>query len=466
MRAARAINLLNAAGLSGTAIEMRLQLALAGTMMFTEGPVLAALDALQTALRIANRIGDSDHRLRCLRMIGTYELLGGNPDGGCRSLESFLSTAREEDPSAVPAGENHLAAAFLTLGRFDDALRLLGQVAEGKLQTYDNSDTRFARFLYDRSVDEGNILSHLQWLTGFPDTALRIERATVKLAQGMGHELSLSNALAFASLTLHFCGRYDECSRRAAMLDELIVRHGIVNWRPVATFYRGALACAEDETAIDGITILQSAVADCHAIRHLVRLPYYLSVLAEALAKRGRLTEAKSTIQDAIHRAATQKERWCEPEIIRVQAAIRVFEGRLDEAESLLLRAVLVAQEIRALSWQLRAANDLAKIWRAQSRFNDADAMLRPIYRQFTEGFATRDLETAGARQRFRFGRYHRHGLALRNPLGAVRGRTEEPLDHHEAQPADEALAEDAAIDVQAHLQRAIRDDQRQQQPR
>jgi predicted ATPase len=53
------------------------------------------------------------------------------------------------------------------------------------------------------------------------------------------------------------------------------------------------------------------------------------------------------------------------------------------------------ALDIGALSWRLRAANDLTKLWRIRSRTDDARSMLLPIYNEFSEGFATRDLMVA-----------------------------------------------------------------------
>jgi predicted ATPase len=54
-----------------------------------------------------------------------------------------------------------------------------------------------------------------------------------------------------------------------------------------------------------------------------------------------------------------------------------------------------VAQRIGARSWRLRAASDLAALWRARSRTDTARALLLPIFNEFTEGFATRDLVVA-----------------------------------------------------------------------
>jgi len=66
-----------------------------------------------------------------------------------------------------------------------------------------------------------------------------------------------------------------------------------------------------------------------------------------------------------------------------------------NDAEAALVESMALAREIGALSWRLRAANDLAKLWLVGSRADDARKMLRPIYNEFTEGFATRDLMVA-----------------------------------------------------------------------
>ena len=50
-----------------------------------------------------------------------------------------------------------------------------------------------------------------------------------------------------------------------------------------------------------------------------------------------------------------------------------------------------------ALSWELRAATSLARLFRDHDRPAEAEALLRPIYDRFTEGFDTADLKRAKA---------------------------------------------------------------------
>ncbi|QSY98531.1 winged helix-turn-helix domain-containing protein (plasmid) [Rhizobium bangladeshense] len=393
VRVSRALEELDAAGLVGTAAEMQLQVSFAGTTMFTRGAIHVAMDAMRRALEIAVRIGDIDHQLRCLRMIGTYQLFSGEHDAGIETLETFISIATAADPSALPAGETHLAVADLLIGRLEGARQRIERFYGNYLK--DSNDPRFARFLYDGNVDVGIILSHIQWLTGLPDTAARTTEVTIALARKTGHELSLSNALAWASLTFLMSRRYQECDRFAAMLDDQIVRHGIVIWRPVATFCRGAVACAQGDMAGEVLGVLEQAVEEFRAIRHLARFPFYLGGFADALAKYGRLTDAATAIQEAIDCAHEQNEQWCVPELLRIQASILSAEARRDEAEALLIESMALAEKIGALSWRLRSACDLASLWQIRLRAHDARKMLQPVYNEFTEGLETHDLALA-----------------------------------------------------------------------
>jgi predicted ATPase len=179
-------------------------------------------------------------------------------------------------------------------------------------------------------------------------------------------------------------------------LDELVERHGIVMWRPLATFCRGALASVHQDGSSDQFDELERAIAEFRTIGYVGRiLPYYIGALAEAYLRHGHLEKAEDTIREGLECATTQHERWTLPELLRIQASIAVVRGQLDDAETLLAKAIAIAEEIGALSWQLRASNDLARLWQAQSRTADASRVLQPVYDAFTEGFETRDLVIA-----------------------------------------------------------------------
>jgi predicted ATPase len=174
------------------------------------------------------------------------------------------------------------------------------------------------------------------------------------------------------------------------MLDELVERHGIVTWRPIATFCRGAVAARRD-SAGNGIAAMRQAIDECRQIGHMSRLPFYIAVLAEALGRRARFQEAEAAIHEAEALALDQNDQWCLPEIRRIHAGLLSAQGRHDDAEVLLRRALDLSAAIGALSWELRAACDLARLWRARSRGAEALRLLRRVLDRFSEGWGTRD---------------------------------------------------------------------------
>ena len=56
-----------------------------------------------------------------------------------------------------------------------------------------------------------------------------------------------------------------------------------------------------------------------------------------------------------------------------------------------------VARQQSAKFWELRAALDLARVWRDQDKRTEARELLVPIYSWFTEGFDTPVLQDAKA---------------------------------------------------------------------
>ena len=57
----------------------------------------------------------------------------------------------------------------------------------------------------------------------------------------------------------------------------------------------------------------------------------------------------------------------------------------------------MAGRQKEAKTLELRAATDLARLWRAQGRNSEADDHLEPIYNWFTEGFDAPDLKDAKA---------------------------------------------------------------------
>ena len=96
----------------------------------------------------------------------------------------------------------------------------------------------------------------------------------------------------------------------------------------------------------------------------------------------------------------TTKEKWCEAEVKshgRAKSRCMSPEPDAAKAEAYFERALAVARQQQAKSWELRAAMSLARLWRDQGKVQQARELLAPVYGWFTEGFDTRDLKEAKA---------------------------------------------------------------------
>jgi predicted ATPase len=91
------------------------------------------------------------------------------------------------------------------------------------------------------------------------------------------------------------------------------------------------------------------------------------------------------------------KEKWCEADIHRTAGEIALISPARDaaKAENYFERALAVARQQQAKSWELRAATSLARLWRDEGKQQQARDLLAPIYGWFTEGFDTLDLKQA-----------------------------------------------------------------------
>jgi predicted ATPase len=66
-------------------------------------------------------------------------------------------------------------------------------------------------------------------------------------------------------------------------------------------------------------------------------------------------------------------------------------------AEDSYQRALAMARRQSAKFWELRAALDLARLWRDQGKLAEARDLLSPIYGWFTEGLDTPVLQESKA---------------------------------------------------------------------
>jgi predicted ATPase len=130
-----------------------------------------------------------------------------------------------------------------------------------------------------------------------------------------------------------------------------------------------------------------------------VCLPEIKAAHAEVLLAFGRLDEASRLLGQAIDQVAQtgREERSGLSEILRIKACALELAGDVAGADRTFQRALDVAREQDARSWELRIAASYAKSLRKRNRAGEGRRLLQPVYDWFTEGHDTRDLREAAA---------------------------------------------------------------------
>ena len=185
---------------------------------------------------------------------------------------------------------------------------------------------------------------------------------------------------------------------RAKTIVALADEKGTWFWKAEGIMHKGWLFALTGKAA-DAVQKITSGLSAWRSSGAGVWIPLYQSCVARAHAELGQFADAWRCIGEAITLVETTKERWHEAEVHRLAGEIALMAPDPDaaKAEKYFERALIVARQQQAKSWELRAAMSLARLWRDQGKPQQARELLAPVYGWFTEGFDTRDLKEAKA---------------------------------------------------------------------
>ena len=376
--------------------EMQLAAALGSVLVYTNvGP--AARAAWTEALQIAEKIGDADYTLRSLWGHWVDSLNNGEFQDAVAVARRFhdTATALVDAPDAL-MGDRMIGITLHFLGDQVEARRHIDRMLSNYVTPIHAA--HIVRFQFDQRVTARAFQARCLWLLGFSDQALRIIESTVEEARAIGHVLTFCNVLGQGACPVAlWSGDLTAVDRYLDLLLEQSASHTLALWHAWGLCFRGIVLIRRGEVKA-GLRALRSVLAEVPEIRSLPRYLGLLGELAAAMGRAGEVGQALQTIEGAIGRSESRHERWCLPELLRIKGELILQEqapNAASGASSYFHKALELAMEQSALSWQLRAARSLAELRRDQRNRDGARNLLRPIYAQFTEGFATRDLTDA-----------------------------------------------------------------------
>ena len=317
-------------------------------------------------------------------------------------------TMRELAVQFLALAEKRAATVPLMVGHrlMGNSLLFTGDIAESRthydqaIALYDPAEHRTlaTRFGQDVGVAVLSFRSLALWVLGYPDAALADADRAVADAREIGHAATLMYALFHVSFTHMYCGNHATAN---ALVDELIAltdEKRASFWKAGGMVRQGRLFALTGKHS-DAIQMISSGIAAWRSTGATVWMPLFLSFMASTYAELDQFDSGRRCIGEAMTVVKTTKERWCKAEVNRTagEIALKSPEPEVAKAEAYFQRALAVAREQQAKSWELRAAMSVARLWRDQGKVQQARELLAPVYGWFTEGFDTRDLKKAKA---------------------------------------------------------------------
>jgi predicted ATPase len=323
--------------------------------------------------------------------------VAGNGSVICELASQFLALAKRQG-AIVPLmiGHRMVGTSLLHTGdliqaraHLDRAIALYDPAAHRPLAT---------RFGQDVLVITLLRRSMALWTLGYPDAAVADTDHALSDAREIGHAATLLVAFIAPIWTYPNCGNYAAANGPINELVALAEEKDASYWKVFGMLAQASLL-APTGKAVEAVPMLTSGLTALRSMGATLHLPWYLLSLTRAYGDLGLFDSAWRCVGEAMTTVETTKERWLEAEVYRTGGEIALKSPEQDsaKAETYFERALSLARQQQAKSWELRASMSLARLWRDQGKVRQERELLAPVYGWFTEGFDTRDLKDAKA---------------------------------------------------------------------
>jgi class 3 adenylate cyclase/predicted ATPase len=307
----------------------------------------------------------------------------------------FLALA-ERQGATVPLllGHGMVGSSLLHTGspaqgrrHLDHAIALYDPAVHRPLAVLFGCDLRVINLVY-RSL--------ASWFLGYPEAALADTNHALKEARDAGQAGTAFIALNYAILVHFLRGNYATTEALADELFTLADKQDAVAWKQSGLLYRGWIFAVTGKVS-EAIELITPGLAAFRSTGSTYLTGSGLSLLAKSYADLGQIEEARRSIDEAKSLIEGNGETWFEADLHLIAGEIALKSPQPDaaKAEGCFERALVVARQQQAKSWELRAAMSMSRLWRDQGKPRQARELLAPIYGWFTEGFDTSDLKEA-----------------------------------------------------------------------
>jgi class 3 adenylate cyclase/predicted ATPase len=375
--------------------ELPLQLALGSALFATKGFAASEAErAFARARHLCEQMGDPPELFFVLHGLWAVHFLRVELRRAYEIAEQLLRKARSaNDPTLLMYAHYDMGASLHQMGEFRSASEHL----EASNARYDSGRVLdFRSNGLDAGVCSLSYTSHNLWFLGYSDQSLQRCKDAVTLARALSHPDSLNFAEGFVGPVRLFRREALEAQGAAEDVIALSTEHGFALWTTFASIHRG-IAMIELGHVQEGIARVQEGLTTLRATGTELGRPFFLGMLSKAFAETGRFDDGINALREALVAADEHVDRCWEAETYRLKGELLLKQrnSSVVEARQCFERAIEIARNQSAKSFELRATTSLARLLDKQGNRDEARTMLAEIYNWFTEGFDTADLRDA-----------------------------------------------------------------------
>ena len=300
---------------------------------------------LERSVTLAESLGRNDSLLTALVALWTTRFVRGRNADGDQIANRALALAGAGTEASGPAHFAVGGAAF-SLGRLVEAVHHLEPAATLASGQSLSTGTR-------PDVLATSWASHVHWLLGHDEAALASSRRSIDLARAIGNPYHVVVALAYDSMLQQL--RRDLPALQASLpeLRGLCERYGFAYYQEW-----GLILDGWSRPEGSGLGLARQGIENLRSSGSMARMPYWLSLLADLMARSGQDGAARATLDAALTTGRANDDLWWLPEVMRMRAA---YDDDDAAATARLHSAAQLAAAHGSLALAQRCEQDLSR---------------------------------------------------------------------------------------------------------
>jgi predicted ATPase/DNA-binding winged helix-turn-helix (wHTH) protein len=377
---------------TGAHDEMVLRAALGTSLTWVRGPVAETRAAWSRALDLARELGDTEIELQARYGLWLFSLRTGHySEALCFATEMMTLATEAKDDEAFATAQRLVGVSRSSSGYHTEGRALI----ESALIWFEqNRPQSIFRFGHDQHALGLAFLARILWIQGYTTDAVKTANLAVERALALDHASTLCCTLAEGLCMVSALNQdLDGLEKATQDLTRTASRHGLQVWKAYGEIFElWAMIQHKEKPASGRIPSVIRLLDEMQF--NLWYTPFVADVLRSYASPVGSMSTSFRPSVDC------EDGHWAMPEFLRIEADFDLEQnvgGLESTVEHRLERALALAHERGARSWELKVAVTLARLLISDNRRDEAQTLLRSTISSFPSGNESNSLRTANA---------------------------------------------------------------------